>query len=160
VEPSGSVEVANDLAESVLEITFDVGELSIDDPELRSRYGTDFESVPTEEDIAGTRTNMLTEQVLNGDLFPSIRITGSQLSGTGQGKTITLTIELLGRSVELTVPVDVEFDSDSLSARAEFRLMHEDLGMEPFSVMMGALQVAPEIDFTVDIRAVRQPGGE
>ena len=158
--PSGTIEVAGDPSRSVFEMAFDVAELSIDDPQLRTRYGADFESVPTPEDIAGTRTNMLTEQVLNGAMYSSISVSGTQLSGVGENQTIVLTIGLLGRSVELTVPVSVTFDATGLHARSEFRLMHEDLGMQPFSVMMGALQVAPEIDFTVDILATRQSGAD
>jgi len=155
--PAGTIEVAADPSKSVFDMAFNVAQLTIDDPLLRARYGADFESVPTPEDIAGTRTNMLTEQVLNGEMYPSITVSGTRLSGIGEDQTIVLTIGLLGRSVELTVPVAVTFDADGLHARSEFRLMHEDLGMEPFSVMMGALQVAPEIDFTVDILA--QPQG-
>ena len=158
-EPTGTVNVAENLANSRIELTFDVAELSIDDAELRGRYGEEFESEPTEEDIAGTRTNMLTEQVLNGESFASISVAGSRLSGVGPEQTIDLTIALLGRTVMLTVPVDVSFDAAGLHATSQFRLLHEDLGMEPFSVMMGALQVAPEIDFTVDIRA-NVPGGD
>lgn len=157
-QPTGTVEVAADPADSSVNIEFNVAQLSIDDPVLRSRYGEDFASEPSPEDIAGTRTNMLTEQVLNGEVFPSISLTGTQLSGTGEDQTIELTISLLGRSVAVTVPVDVSFDAARLRAQADFRLMHEDLGMEPFSVMMGALQVAPEIDFTVDIRASANAG--
>jgi len=152
-EPTGTVEVAANSADSRFEFSFDVADLSIDDPVLRARYGEDFSSEPSAEDIAGTRTNMLTEQVLNGDVFPSISVSGTRLSGVGADRTIDLTIELLGRTVTLTVPVDVAFDADSVHATSQFRLMHEELGMTPFSVMMGALQVAPEIDFTVDIRA-------
>lgn len=158
-EPTGTVNVAENVANSRLELTFEVAELSIDDATLRGRYGEDFESEPTEEDIAGTQTNMLTEQVLNGELYPAISVAGSQLSGVGPDQTIELTIGLLGRTVTLTVPVDVSFDGSGIHAASQFRLLHEDLGMEPFSVMMGALQVAPEIDFTVDIRAT-MPGGD
>lgn len=158
-EPTGTVTVASALADSRVELEFAVAELSIDDADLRARYGEDFESVPSEEDIAGTHTNMLTEQVLNGEVFPSISLVGTGLSGVGPGQTIDLTVSLLGRSVNLTVPLDVAFDAAGVHATAQFRLQHEDLGMEPFSVMMGALQVAPEIDFTVDIRA-RRAGGD
>lgn len=152
-QPTGSIEMAQDLADSMLTLEFAVSELVIDDPQLRSRYGEDFASEPTDEDIAGTHTNMLTEQVLNGAVFPSIRVTGTQLSGLGEDQSIELEVQLLGRSVPLSVPVNVSFDGNDLRAQARFRLMHADLGMEPFSVMMGALQVAPEIDFTVDITA-------
>jgi polyisoprenoid-binding protein YceI len=153
-QPSGTVELEEDIGASGVTLQFAVGELVIDDPELRSRYGEDFASEPSAEDVAGTRTNMLTEQVLNGDVFPTISLTGSQLSGLGEDQTIELTIAMLGRTVSVTVPVSVTFEDGALRAQAEFRLQHEDLEMEPFSVMMGALQVAPEIDFTVDIRAV------
>ena len=157
-EPSGTIEVAANIADSRFEMRFAVGELSIDDAELRGRYGEDFESEPSDEDVDGTRDNMLTEQVLNGDVYPEIFVVGTQLSGVGEDQSIELSIEMLGRTVSLTVPVNVSFGAQTLRAQANFRIQHEDLGMEPFSVMMGALQVAPEIDFTVDIRAVRRVG--
>lgn len=157
-EPTGTVEVAANLAESTFTLQFQVAELSVDDAQLRQRYGEDFASVPSADDIAGTATNMLTEQVLNGAMFPSISVVGTQLSGLGPDQTIELSIAMLGRTVALSVPVDVSFDGATVRARAAFRLQHEDLGMEPFSVMMGALQVAPEIDFTIDVRAAMQGG--
>lgn len=152
-QPTGTVELEEDISASGVTLQFSVDELVVDDPVLRSRYGEDFASEPSAEDVAGTRTNMLTEQVLNGDVFPTISLTATQLSGLGEDQTIELTLAMLGRTVSLTVPVSVAFADGALHAQAEFRLQHEDLGMEPFSVMMGALQVAPEIDFTVDIRA-------
>ena len=153
-QPTGTVELEEDISASGMTLQFSVADLVIDDPVLRSRYGEDFASEPTAEDVAGTRTNMLTEQVLNGDVFPTISLTATQLTGLGEDQTIELTIAMLGRTVSLTVPVSVTFADGALHAQAEFRLQHEELGMEPFSVMMGALQVAPEIDFTVDIRAI------
>ncbi len=152
-QPTGTVELEEDISASGVTLQFSVADLVIDDPVLRSRYGEDFASEPSAEDVAGTRTNMLTEQVLNGDVFPTISLTATQLTGLGEDQTIELTIAMLGRTVSLTVPVSVTFADGALHAQAEFRLQHEELGMEPFSVMMGALQVAPEIDFTVDIRA-------
>jgi hypothetical protein len=49
-----------DLAASRFELEFSVATLVIDDPALRGTLGEDFASVPTANDIAGTRTNMLT----------------------------------------------------------------------------------------------------
>lgn len=153
-QPSGTVTVADDMADSTVAIEFPVAELSVDDPQLRTRYGEDFASEPSAEDLAGTRANMLTAQVLNGEAFPAITLTGTALSGSGADQMIELTVAILGRMINLSVPVTVSFSENMLRAQAEFRLVHEDLGMEPFSVMMGALQVAPEIDFTVDITAI------
>lgn len=153
--PSGRIVLADTLPDSRVELVFRADALVIDDPELRARYGEDFASVPTAEDISGTRGNMLGEDVLNAESFPEIHIVGTGLSGTGTGQSIRLTITLLGHEVATTVPVDITIDGDTISAGGDFRLTHEDLGMTPFSVMMGALQVAPEIDFTYRIHATR-----
>ena len=125
-QPSGTVTVADDIADSTVEIEFAVAELSIDDPDLRARYGEDFESEPSAEDLAGTRTNMLTEQVLNGEVFPAISLTGTALSGSGADQTVELTIAILGRTVTLSVPVSVSFNGNMLRAQAEFRLLHAE----------------------------------
>ena len=74
----GSVAVnAQDPSASHFEIVIPVAELAIDDAKLRSALGEDFASVPTANDIEGTRHNMLTDRVLNGDHFPSIRVRGT-----------------------------------------------------------------------------------
>jgi len=153
--PEGRVLIGENIAASSFELNIPVGDLVIDDPDLRSRFGEDFASVPSAEDIAGTRGNMLGEAVLNAEAFPAIHVTGTRLSGTGSGQTVALSIEMLGRAVEITAPIDIEISADTVSASSDFRLSHEDLGMTPFSVMMGALQVAPEMDFTVRVRATR-----
>jgi hypothetical protein len=154
--PAGTVEVASEPPASQVEMVIDVGDLVIDNPELRARYGEDFSSEPTQEDIEGTRNNMLGEQVLQAEAHPSVTIRGGGLTAFDADAVIDLEVELLGRSVSFSVPVDVVLETDSLTAKAQFRLTHEDLGMEPFSVMLGALQVADEMDFTIDVKARRR----
>ena len=43
----------------------------------------------------------------------------------------------------------------SCERQGEFELNHADLGMQPFSVMMGALQVGEKLSFAYDIKARR-----
>jgi hypothetical protein len=95
---------------SAFGIEFPVTELVVDDPTLRRGLGEEFESVPTADDIAGTRTNMLSERVLQGVQFPAIRITGIGPLGAGEQQTLQLKVELLGRSIDLTVPTKVAID--------------------------------------------------
>jgi hypothetical protein len=64
-----------------------------------------------------------------------------------------LTIDVLGRSVTHTVPTSVVIEGDGLIATGEFALQHADLGMKPFSVMMGALQVGDQLDFIYRVHA-------
>jgi hypothetical protein len=155
---SGTVTVDDrNLERSSFEIVIPVTELTIDDPALRAGLGADFASVPTAEDIAGTRHNMLSERVLDGDRFSTIRILGKGPTGKGDAQAIAITVELLGRSVPLTVPTHVEVSADSVVASGEFELNHADLGMQPFSVMMGALQVGEKLSFSYRVIARSAP---
>lgn len=151
----GTVDLAADPSQSSFELEFPVAGLTIDDPELRNLYGEEFSSVPSADDIEGTRGNMLGEALLNGDEFPSIRVSGSNLSGTGENASVDLAIGILGSTVELTLPTAVVVDGDSLVASGSFTLSHEALGMTPFSVMMGAIQVGEDMDFAYEIHAER-----
>jgi polyisoprenoid-binding protein YceI len=153
---AGTVTVNDrNLARSSFEIVIPVMELNIDDPALRAGLGADFSSVPTADDIAGTRRNMLSERVLDGDKFSTIRIVGRGPEGKGEQQTIAITVELLGRSVPLVVPTRIEVGEDRVEASGEFELNHADLGMQPFSVMMGALQVGEKLSFSY--RVVARP---
>ena len=151
----GTVNLAADPSQSSFELEFPVAGLIIDDSELRNLYGEEFSSVPSAQDIDGTRTNMLTEAVLDGEQFPSIRVSGSNWTGPGADGSIDLAIEILGRTVELTLPTQVVVEGDSLVASGSFTLSHETLGMTPFSVMMGAVQVGEDLDFVYEIHAER-----
>jgi hypothetical protein len=55
------------------------------------------------------------------------------------------------------VPTTVEIRGDELTASGEFELTHAALGMTPFSVMLGALQVADKMKFVYRIHATAAP---
>jgi hypothetical protein len=143
----------DDPAKSTFDLEFPVESLVVDDPKLRAALGTDFSSVPSADDIAGTRKNMLGEKVLDADDHKTIRVTGAGPMGQGTNQTMKITVELLGRSVDLTVPTKVTIDGGLVTATGEFDLTHTALGMMPFSVMLGALQVADGMKFVYNIQA-------
>jgi polyisoprenoid-binding protein YceI len=153
---SGRVVVDTEaLARSKFELEFPVMSLVVDDPALRSSLGEEFASVPSADDIAGTRSNMLGDDVLQADRYSTIRVTGVGPTGEGEHQTLAIKVELLGRSVDLTVPTTVALAGDSLDASGAFEIDHAALGLEPFSVMAGALQVAERITFSYRVRARR-----
>ncbi len=155
---TGNVTVAEgDRSASRFELAFTSANLVIDDPALRSTLGADFASVPSADDIAGTRKNMLSEKVLDGEKFAGIRVVGTGPTVRDGRETLAVQVELLGRTVSLTVPTNVTIDGDELRAKGEFELDHADLGMQPFTVMLGALAVGERISFSYDIKAKRQP---
>ena len=54
----------------------------------------------------------------------------------------------------VAVPFTVTIDGDRLEAHADLRLTHADLGLEPFTVALGALRVRDdfEVDLTLEAR--------
>ena len=154
---AGTVITNADPAASRFELQFHVQALTVDDPKLRSGLGPDFASVPSPDDIAGTRKNMLSDRVLMGEKHQAIKVTGVGPAGPADMQTLKITVELLGRSVPLTVPTKVEMHGDDLTASGEFDLTHTALGMMPFTVMLGALQVADNMKFVYRIHATAAP---
>jgi hypothetical protein len=145
-----------DLAASRFELEFSVANLVVDDPMLRGTLGTEFASVPTADDIAGTKKNMLSDRVLDGEKHPRIRIVGTGPMAREGKQSLAVQVELLGRTVDLTVPTEVAIDGGELRAKGEFELNHADLGMEPFTVMLGALAVGEKLSFSYDLKARRE----
>lgn len=154
-ELQGSVFRHPDLGRSQFEITIAVAALAIDDPQLRAQEGEGFESVPSDDDIAGTRRNMLSASLLDGTVYPEVRVTGSGMQDLGDGTaTIEATIAIKGAAVTRTLPLELSEEDDRITVVGEMTLSHTELGLEPFSVMLGALQVAEEM--TLKFRLVAE----
>lgn len=153
-ELSGVVRRDPAAGEASFELAIPAAGLVVDDPELRARYGEDFESEPSDKDIAGTRRNMLGRRVLDGDRHPMIRVTGTLTSA--EPCRLAVTTELRGRDAAFDAPCELSIEGGILTAGGEFSLTHEDLGLKPFKVMLGALAVAKQIDFSYRVRAVRE----
>lgn len=152
---SGTVDVAEQWSESSFELEVPLAELVVDDPGQRAGEGEDFSSEPSADDVAGTRRNMLGEDLLDAETYPVLRVTGRGPTGTPADGEIELTIELAGNTTTVTAPVSVERAGGRLTATGGFQLTHEQLGLDPFSALGGALRVAQEIDFTYRINARR-----
>lgn len=153
-ELAGSVSLGSDPAAATWQLSFPVAGLVVDDPGLRARHGEEFESVPSEEDKAGTKENMLTDRVLDGAQFPEIRLDGTGFVGPLQDATLAVSIHMLGRTIDRSVPASIVIGADELTVSGEFRLTHEDLGLEPFTALGGMMAVGEDIDFTYRIRAL------
>jgi len=153
---SGNVAVNSaDLSKSQFDLQFTVANLVVDDAALRNTLGDEFASVPKPEDIEGTKKNMLSERVLDGENHPQIRITGLGPMKAGDKQELAVKVEMLGRTIDLKVPTEVTIAGGELHAKGEFELNHADLGMKPFTALAGALQVGETLSFTYDVTAQR-----
>ena len=154
----GTIDVHPDPEESHFELVVPVQGLVVDNPRLRREEGDEFSSELSEHDVARTRSNMLGKRVLNAEQYPIVKLTGTGNRGDGAEFILKLSIELLGNAVDLQAPTTLRLDGDVLEVTGSLRLSHSDLGMRPFTAMLGALRVGDEIDFKYHIRAQRTQG--
>ena len=154
-DPEGEVLLRSDRQASSFELLLAVDRLTVDAPALRERYGEQFASTPTEADIAGTRNNMLGPALLDAAAYPYVRIAGRLAAGP-DGDTVSLEIALKDTVVQRSVPISLEIGADSLTAQGAVEIDHAELGLAPFSVMLGALRVAETMEIKFSLIARRR----
>lgn len=152
---TGDVYVAQNLADSRFDLRIPVADLVVDDTALRAKQGKEFAKQPSAKDIAGTRHNMLSESLLDAAKYPTLKITGTGPTGAAGHQQLHLTIDIVGKTVHVTVPTEVRVDGDRLEASGKFQLTHSELGLTPFSAAGGALRVAQKMEFTYRVTAQR-----
>jgi len=151
---SGSVSVAPDPLDSTFMLQLEVGDLEVDDPEMRALEGEDFQKEVPQKDIDGTRGNMLGERLLDGDEYPTIQIRSQAIEGSLPDVDIVSTVIVKGVENTVTFPATVELTDDSFVATGELEITHGALGLEPFTALGGALQVQDEMVFKYRIAGV------
>ena len=90
---------------------------------------------------------------LNSAQFPYVTIGGRPTGGTPDAPALDLTITVRGIAHAIPATAKVERDGDTLRATGEVRLSHAALGLEPFSVLGGALSVEDAFDVRYRITA-------
>lgn len=143
------------------ELYLGLANMVVDDPQSRAEES--FETEPDDEAREGTRRNMLAS--LNAATHPFARVELEALlsasvlplldSGNEVAVPATATVRVAGGMHELAVSVLVTVRDGVLTGAGEFQIRHTDFGIEPFSVMGGALSVKDEIDLTFRVEARR-----
>ncbi|RMF98266.1 MAG: YceI family protein [Gammaproteobacteria bacterium] len=142
---AGTVWLGADPRRAVFELRLPVMSLEVDRPELRAAEGEDFPGELDQAAIDGTRRNLLGERVLDADHHPQIRLRSRQIRGQAPNFVLAVDVELRGAWHSVEIPATLTRDADRLEASGDFRLRQTDLGIEPFSVMLGALTVQDEL---------------
>ena len=152
---SGRVVLAEAWTDSALELSIRVADLVLDKPDWRIAEG--FPPELPEGAIEETRENLLSAAVLDVANHPNIEIRSLSLIGPEFQPDLTVRITLRGESRDLTVPVSLVLNGDTLIATGRFALLQSDFGMEPFSALGGALAVGDEllVRFRIVARASR-----
>jgi hypothetical protein len=155
----GAVSLADAAGESVFWLNVPVAAFVVDDPQARRDEGADFAGDIPDDAKSGTLHNMLSAALLNADAFPVITVKSVAASAapdrSGAGAwTATVAIGVAGHESKVDVPLTLRVDSRRLSATGSLELRQSVLGLTPYSLMLGALQVQDAMTIKFDIVAV------
>jgi polyisoprenoid-binding protein YceI len=154
---AGSVYAADDPLQSSCEVQLPLDSLSVDERELRLQAGPDFPPDVPESAREGTRRNMLGPALLAAADYPQIVLTCVRLEALNppQDGTLQAHLQALVRGTphELQLPVHWERNDTRLVLSGEMTLKQSELGLKPFSAMLGALQVQDEMQVALRILA-------
>jgi polyisoprenoid-binding protein YceI len=152
---TGEVYLTPDRAHSAFELRIPVAQLSVDEPALRAAEGADFAEAVAEDAKAGTRRNMLSAALLDGDRYPAITLRSAAILSTANEYRLSVAVTLKAQTRRITVPVRFSDAGEEIIVTGETRLSQTALGLQPFSVMLGALQVEDELQVRFRVTARR-----
>jgi len=153
----GQVWLHPQLERSLVELTIPVAQLLVDDAAERARAGGDFAEPLDAAARTGTREHMLGERQLDAAHFAEVTLRSRQVRQAGSAITIEFQVLLRDHSSVLTVPVQWQQAAGELRATGAVEFNQTDLGLEPYSVALGALRVADRIAARFEIVAHRAP---
>jgi polyisoprenoid-binding protein YceI len=142
---SGAVVFTPEVKGSAFALRMPVESLTVDEPELRQASGEEFAAEIPQSARKGTRDNMLSAAVLDAGRFPDVTMRSRNIEPAVGGALATVQVTVRDRSQVFSVPLRYEQKGEELLADGELVLRQTDLGLKPFSALLGALQVQDEL---------------
>lgn len=150
----GEVDYVTDMpAKSTFELHIPVREMVVDDPRQRRIAGPAFEKNPDPEAVRDTRANMLGPKVLDASSYPEVEVRSLAVRGQLPALTVRVLVRLRGAEREMEIPVHVRHDDHRLSVRGSLQFAQTTFGIEPFSILLGAVAVRDQVDVEFDLTA-------
>jgi hypothetical protein len=146
---------------SAFRLTVPAAGFAVDDAQARGEEGLDFAADVPDVAKSGTLQNMLGAAVLDADEFPvitvdSVAVTGAQGAPDSGSMIATVSISVAGHESTVQAPFTLQSDSSRLSVTGSLGLRQSDLGLTPYSLMLGALQVQDQV--TIKFKIIAVPG--
>jgi hypothetical protein len=146
---TGTVYVPADVLRTSFEAHIPVAAFTVDEAALRAQeHSQDFPADVPDAAREGTRRNMLGEALLDGEHSPQIVLQAVRLSEAGgEARAVLARVQttVRGEVRTISVPVRYQFTAGALIASGEAPLRQSELGLTPFSALLGALQVQDEM---------------
>lgn len=143
----------NDLTQSSFQIKVPVKSLIIDKEEHRLQEGSDFDGVPSKNEIEEIRETMLSESSLNAEQHPFVEIQSKRISGEVPNLEIIIQLAIRGQSMQIKVPVKTTIGENIITVQGKINLKQTDFGIEPFQILLGSVKVKDEILLKFNITA-------
>ena len=156
---TGELLLAQPLQRSTVTLSLPVAAFSVDEPPLRALAGADFSAAVPDSARTATRANMLGAGLLDAGRFPEISLQSQSILETAAGVEMALQIRLRDQVRVVPLAITLTRSNGTLTARGELSLRQSELGLTPFSVMMGALQVQDLMHLRFSIVAQRTGHG-
>lgn len=153
---SGRVWMHESAARRGFEFSFAVGDLLVDDPDDRRSAGSEFPPEIPQADRDGTRRNMLRDEVLDAEHFPTVTLRSLSIGDPMAASPIIVRVTLKGQSKDIDTTAAVDVAGARLTAKGEFDILQTDFGIKPFSAALGALEVQNRLHVRFAIVADRQ----
>jgi hypothetical protein len=151
---TGMVQVGADVPSSSFSLRMRAEGFVIDDAQARQEEGGGFPGDIPEDAKAGTRRNMLSGAVLNAAEFPDITVKSVSLAGTLSEVSAELEVSVAGHSSRISVPLTLQGDAHHFDAAGSMELRQTALGLTPYSLMHGALQVQDAMQLKFNFRVL------
>ncbi|HEY2782145.1 MAG TPA: YceI family protein [Steroidobacteraceae bacterium] len=138
---TGVVHIADSISGSSFSLSVPAEAFAVDDARARQEEGGDFPGEIPQDAKAGTRRNMLSAAVLNAAEYPEITVKSVALTGTLDSMSAEMEIGAAGHSSRISAPLSLQGDAHRVTAIGSMELRQTALGLTPYSLMGGALQV-------------------
>jgi hypothetical protein len=150
---TGRVQIGGSVSASSFSLKAAVNDFLVDDAQSRGEEGGDFPADIPEDAKAGTRRNMLSGAVLNASEFPDITVKSVSLTGTLEAPNADLEISVAGHTATISMPFSLQGDAHQAIAAGSTELRQSALGLTPYSLLNGALQVqdAMQLKFKITV---------
>lgn len=162
---AGAVYLPDDPLAGSFEVHVAADALTVDEPQLRAQEsGADFPPDISDSAREGTRRNMLGPALLDAADYPEVVLRAVRLEGGGAAAPGDLTAhidaEVRGQHRPIAVAVRYALAGDTLTVMGDTALKQSELGLTPFTALMGALAVQDEmrISFRIICRSRPSPG--
>jgi polyisoprenoid-binding protein YceI len=138
---TGLVQIGANMSSSSFSLKVPVDDFVVDDAQARREEGGDFPGEIPEDARSGTRRNMLGPALLNAAEYPAITVTCTAIDDTAGVLTAYLKISVAGQEANVSAPFTLKSDPHHLTATGSIELRQTAIGLKPYSLMRGALQV-------------------